>query len=121
MSIEAQPRKLYISPAEFTAEFKKSKEIGAPTEKLVLMFQKIAKNFSTTFTYVNRCDYDACINFAVSEAWRKWESYDPERSDNIFSFYTTIIANDLMTHYNLLTRGKSVNISIDALFASEKS
>jgi hypothetical protein len=113
--------KIYASPKELTEEYYKSIEKGTPTEKLVVLFQKIAKHFSTTFTAQhNKCDIDACINFGTSEAWQKWDKFNPETSDNIFSFYTTMISNDMRLHYNLITRGKHNQISIDALFSGNK-
>ncbi len=111
---------IYVTPKDLIIEYDKSIEKGAPTDKLIALFTKIAKNFSTTFDSKNKCDMDACINYAVAEAWQKWDKFNPEKSDNIFSFYTTMLSNDMRLHYKLITRGKSNQISIDALFSNNK-
>lgn len=118
--VNGKKTKIYIQPKDLIAEFNKSVELGQPTNQLLVMFGKIAKNFCTQFEYKNKCDMDACINFAVSEAWLKWNKYNSERSDNVFSFYTTMIANDLRLHYKQLTRGKSTHVSLDALFSNNQ-
>ena len=118
LTIVSKKKVRYCEPEELLLEYNKSLAIGKPTEKLVSLFTRIATRFSTTFFNVNKCDESACINYAVAEAWQKWESYNPERSNNIFSFYTTMIANDMMVHHKLIKRGKKVNISIEALFSN---
>ena len=106
----------YVSARELYDEYNNSITAGRCTDKLLLYFRRIAKHFTTTFEYVNKCDADAIIEYAVAEAWQKWDSFDSTRTDNIFSFYTTMIANDMKLHYKQLTKGKALNISIESLF-----
>jgi len=110
---------IYVTPKELLEEYNKSIEIGKPTDKLIYLFTKIAKHFSTIFDSKNKCDLDACINYAVSEAWQKWDKYNPEVSDNIFSFFTTMLSNDLKLHYKVITRGKKFQISIESLLTNK--
>lgn len=109
---------IYAPKEKLIEEYNKSLEIGKPTDELINLFFKIAKNFIKTFHNVNACDDLACINYAVTECWRKWNKFDPNKTDNIFSFYTTVIANDMMLHYKTINKGKKVNISIESLFAN---
>jgi hypothetical protein len=109
--------KYYIPPEKFRAEYALSQEKGEPTLKLLLMFEKIAKRYSTKFRCVNKLDTDACVNYALTEAWQKWDKYDETRSDNIFSFFTSMVKNDLAQHYKDITKNKS-HISLDVLFSS---
>lgn len=109
---------IYLQPKIFLAEYNKSIEKGEPTDKLINYFEKIAKKFATTFEYKNKIDFDACINYAVTEAWIKWAKYDTEKSENMFSFFTTMISNDLRIHYKQITKGKKTSISIEALMSS---
>jgi len=111
---------IYLDPKVLFTEYDKSIELGRPTDKLVILFQKIAKNYATTFNTSNKCDLNACINFGVSEACQKWNKYDTEKSDNIFSFYTTIISNDMRLHFKEITKGKGRQISLDALYSNSK-
>jgi len=118
--IDKKKQNIYLDPKILLTEYDKSIGLGVPTEKLVVLFQKIAKNFATTFNSNNKCDLNACINFGVSEAWQKWNKFNPEKSDNLFSFYTTIISNDMKLHFKQITRGKGKQISLDALFSNSK-
>ena len=112
---------IYLKAEDFQAEYDLSIQFGKPTDKLIKMFGKIANNLSTSLYYQNKQDKDACVNFAITEAWLKWKKYDKERCPNIFSFFTTIILNDMRLHYNKLTKGKDINISIDSIFDSDKN
>jgi hypothetical protein len=120
LNITKKKTNIYVTPKELIEEYNKSLILNEPTNKLILLFQKIAKHFCTQFEYKNKCDMDACINYAVSEAWQKWNKFNPEKSDNIFSFFTTMLSNDLRIHYKQLTKGKATQISIDALFSNNQ-
>lgn len=111
--------KIYLSPKLLREEYYKSVEAKTPTEKLVLMFQKIGKNFIRQYDSPNKIDTDACVNYAVAEAWQKWDKYNPDVSDDIFNFYTTMISNDMKLHYKQITKGKDLNISIESLLSNE--
>lgn len=110
--------KHYLTKEELTKEFQKCIEQDKCTDMMLKYFTQIARRFSTIYrnNNNNRTDWNAIVNYAVSEAWVKWREFNPEKSDNIFSFYTTMIANDMRAHYRQLNRGKDVTISIEALF-----
>lgn len=110
----------YVDPKEFIAEYHKSVELGKPTNKLIAFFTKIATGFISLYNGKNQCDTNACINYAVAEAWQKWNKFDETRSDNIFSFFTTIISNDLRLHYKQITKGKERKIYIESLFMTKE-
>ena len=109
----------YLSQKELFDEYMNSISAGKCSDKLLSYFSRLAKRIATTFEYVNYQDLHAVVNYAISEAWQKWDSFDPERSNNIFSFYTTMIMNDMRNHYKEITRGKELNISIESLFTSK--
>lgn len=106
----------YVSAKELYEEYNKSLQLGKCSDKLLLYFRRIAKRFASTFEYVNKADADAVVEYAVAEAWQKWDTFDPQKTNNIFSFYTTMLANDMKLHYKQLTKGKNLNISIESLF-----
>lgn len=117
-----KPKKHYLTAEELQEEYDKSLLFGEPTSKLLEMFEKIARNSYKIFkrekvnSTTNHQDDEAIINYAISEAWRKWRKYDPRVTKNIFSFFTTVILNDCRTHYNKLRQHKNKHISIDAIF-----
>lgn len=106
----------YVSAKELYEEYNKSLQLGKCSDKLLLYFRRIAKRFASTFEYVNKADADAVVEYAVAEAWQKWDTFDSQKTNNIFSFYTTMLANDMKLHYKQLTKGKNLNISIESLF-----
>lgn len=112
-------KKYYVKPEEFHKEYEASLLIDKPTDKLLKMFELIASNYSSKFN--NSCDLDknACINYAVSEAYVKWREYDKTRSNNIFAFFTQMIKNDLTSSYNQINKNSYRNISIDSLFSNQ--
>ncbi|MCK9415714.1 hypothetical protein M0Q97_03525 [Candidatus Dojkabacteria bacterium] len=109
----------FVTPKELKTEYNKSIDLGECTLNLLNMFKKIAERFSIgNYSYVNKIDFNACVNYAVSEAYFKWNKFDEEKSTNIFSFYTTMLSNDMKIHYKQLTRGKELNISLESLFSN---
>lgn len=112
-------KKSQYLPREVLAKsYAESLQQHKPTKELITHFEMIARNFNSVLSsiYTNKCDIEACIFYAVERAWSKWDKYDPERSDNLFSFFTTMIGNDMRQHHNDLWKGKKRNISIDAMF-----
>jgi hypothetical protein len=110
-------KNIYLPPEEFKQEYDSCLINNAPSEKLISYFEKIAKHvFPYTFgNFVNTHDKNACINFAVAEAWKKWNKFDKNKSSNLFSFFTTMIINDMILHFNQLNNCKKQLISIDSL------
>lgn len=115
-----KPKKFYIKPELMRQEYEACMQKDECSEKLLKMFQLIAEHFTSVFYYMNEIDRKTCISFAVTEAWLKWKTYDPTRSNNIFSFFTTMISNDLRQHYKHITKNYHRNISIESLMNSVK-
>ncbi len=108
----------YVSAAELWEEYNKSMEQGRCTDKLLLYARRIIKRFASTLETINKCDLDACIEYAVGEFFQKWDTFDPQRTKKIFSFYTTMLANDLRMHYKLINKNKDLFLSIDSLLSN---
>lgn len=111
---------IYLDPKHIQDCFDDSVKKGECTSELLECFQKIAENFITKYNNANDEDRRACINYAVSEAWQKWDKYDKNRSPNIFAFYTQMISNDLRIHYKMINRHNSMKISLDSLTSDDK-
>ena len=114
----------YLPPDKFARIYQEAVIAKKPTAGLFECFRLIAENYSSIYNNTSQHDKDSIINYAVSEAWRKWEKYNPEVTTNIFSFFTTMISNDMKTHYNLIF-GKNKNkdnkytfVSIEKLFGN---
>ena len=110
----------YVQQNDFHNEYLKSVEIKKPTDKLLLMFEKIAIGYSRKFIG-NKLDIAACVSYAQTEAWKKWDKYDEKRSNNIFAFFTQMIKNDLAQHHKKIFHKKELYISIDSLFTNNQN
>lgn len=111
---------LYINPNQMRKVWDECMQKNECSEELLKYFELIAINFSKVFHYVNEIDKRATINHALSEAWINWKKFDPERTENIFSFFTTCIANWMRQYYNHLTKNKEKHISLETLLSTVK-
>ena len=106
----------YLEPDKLTKDYEDSLKLGKCNDALLKDFQLIAENSIRRLNNGNEehIDRDVCINYAVTEAWRKWKSFNPKKTTNIFSFYTTMILNDMRIHYNYLNRwnGRCISMSL---------
>ena len=107
---------IYLTAEKLRNDFEESLKLNKCSKALLDDFQLIAVNAIRRLNNGNEkhIDKDACINYAVSEAWKKWKLFNPEKTTNIFSFYTTMILNDMRIHYNYLNKwnGRCISMSL---------
>jgi DNA-directed RNA polymerase specialized sigma24 family protein len=115
-------RKNHYLPADkFKRIYLDSVNKGEPSRDLIECFYLIAREYASKFTNFSSQDVDSAINYAVSEAWQKWETCDLEREDsNIFSWFTTMIINDMLNHLKKLDPKKGLQISIQSIFEASR-
>lgn len=97
----------YLPPEIFKAEYEKCRSNDVCSNQLIFMFEKIAKNYYKKLPQLSTKDNQAIIAYGTSQAWRKWKSYDKNVSGNLFAFFTQMIRNDMITHFNKITEGKA--------------
>lgn len=119
-SVDLLQKKQYLPNDVFLAEYNKCKLVGVPSDKLILMFEKIAKNYATMFHNIAYHRLKECIQYATECAYIKWDKFDQNKSDNAFSFFTQMIKNDMLTHLKKLKGHEKRCISIDAIFAGNE-
>ena len=112
---------IYLKNEVLEKHHKDSIEKGECLQPLLDDFFLLAKNIYKTLGQETDLDRDACINYAVTEAWLKWDKYTPERSSNMFAFFTSMIMNDLRIHYNYLNRVSNRSISLTLFENNEKN
>ena len=101
---------IYLKNEVFERHYNESVKTGEVSKLLLHDFFLLASNIYKMLGQKTDINRDACINYAVSEAWRKWRKYVPEKSANIFAFFTSMIMNDMKIHHNYIN--KIVNRSI---------
>ncbi len=107
---------VYLQNETFLSEWYNCKKTGVCSDLLLKFFTRIAKRYVVRFPPTSALDRDAVVNYAVSEAWLKWDKFDPEQSNNIFAYFTQMIKNDMITHYNELNKGRQVTLSLDVFY-----
>jgi hypothetical protein len=102
----------YLNNADIIIEYRKSIQLNSCTDQLLRYFMLIAQRSSNIFQYHDEYDRRVCVNHAVAEAWQKWRSFNIELSNNPFSFYTTMILNDMRNEYRRMYKNKRMYISL---------
>ena len=89
--------KFYIDKKEMFQEIVKSKENGKCSEELGLMFMKLAEKYSHHPMFrdyerrYGKAFKDDLIATGLHACAKAWNKFDPEKSDNPFSFFTTCL------------------------------
>lgn len=112
----------YLNPDKFKFDYEDSVKKGFCTTHLLEDFKLIADNVYNIITKGNKnydIDGEMCKMYAVEEAFFKWKKYNPERTPNIFAFFSQMIKNDIMAHYNFINKGKERNISMSMFQESD--
>jgi hypothetical protein len=104
-------KKAYISNKEFLEEIIKSKEQDELTPRTGELFLKLAKRIAATkFYYVVEADKYTCMSGGLEDCVRYWRTFNPEKSNNPFSFFTMTIINGMKREFNKLYPVRAANI-----------
>ena len=87
--------KQYVSNPYFLKEMIKSKEQGELTPEALKMIQLIAENLTRKKYFKLNEDREDCIQNAMLDALLYWKSFDPEKSNNPFAYFTSLLTNGL--------------------------
>ena len=85
--------KIYVKNKDLLAEFKSSKEKGSLNPEIVGMFYLIIDGISKKMSYKDPADKEDCMAFAMEDLCKYWDRFNPEKSDNAFSYFTQIAKN----------------------------
>lgn len=109
---------IYLDPNDMLKVYEKCVQTNNCSYELLKMFELIANKFSKSkfINFTSNHDRRACVNYAVQEAWKKWDKYDKNRSTNIFAFFTQMIKNDLLQHHEKLNKKSRNMVHLDAIF-----
>jgi hypothetical protein len=79
----------YVSNAQLLEEFHIAKAKGKLTDKMAKYLMLIAERYSYHPWFVNYSFREDLVNAAVVNLCANWHKFNPEKSDNPFSYYTT--------------------------------
>lgn len=87
---DANPNaKKYCTNADLLPAFLEAKKQGVLTKELALMLQMIAEKYSYHHWFRNYSFRDDMVAEATVNLCKQWHKFDPEKSNNPFSYFTT--------------------------------
>lgn len=95
-------QKNYLSNRELTYEMIISREMGILSDKAKNMLLLINKNISRKFHYANPDDRLDCEAEGLYQMFKNWYSFDIEKGDNAFSFFTEVSKRGFAQGFNRL-------------------
>lgn len=92
----------YVSNAELLKEILRSRELGYLTEEATIMIMIIAKRLARMFVFPCEEDKEDCIATAMLDVVDGWHKFDPEKSNNPFSYFTQLCKNGFAKGWKIL-------------------
>ena len=86
-------RVIYLSNKELMAAVLASKESKRMNDTLAKMLQLLCYRYSKTGKFVNYSYNEDMQSYAMMMLVRTWNSFNPEKSNNAFAFFTQMIKN----------------------------
>lgn len=100
--IKADKNGHYVPNRVLLSEIMKSRELGKPTDDLIMMFTAIATKLSNVWYYKFPEDKEDCIQRAVLDCILYWDRFDTNKSDNPFSYFTSVCDKGIKKGWNEL-------------------
>lgn len=97
----------YIDKDEFREEILKCRENDELSEKLTKMFITLANNVANKMYYADPMDREDCVSTALYSCVKYWKSFNPEKSDNPFAYFTSVCTLGLCKGWKDLNKGRS--------------
>lgn len=88
----------YVRNSELLPVVIEAKRLGHVTDELVRMIQKIATRYSLKYNFVGYSYREDMVSVAVMNLCNNALKFDPEKSSNPFSFYTTAIYHSFLQY-----------------------
>ena len=108
--------KEYVSNPLLLKEIIKSKEQDQLTDNALKMLMLMCENLQRKLYYSDPDDKKDCSQTAMLDVLSYWRNFDPEKSNNPFAFYTSILTNGLAKGWDRLGKKKfpdSIMTSLD--------
>jgi hypothetical protein len=106
-------KKYYVDSKILEEEILKSKQNDQLTNDAVKIINLMIKNISLKFSYKYENDRIECESAALENVVYAWRNYDPNKSNNAFSYFTQVIKTGFAKGFNILyptKNGTKINI-----------
>ena len=95
--------KYYINNKEFFNEILTSRVQDKLTDRAVSLILLLAERRSATkFFYIHESDRYTCMSQGIEDSIKYWRTFNPEKSENPFAFFTSVIDNGMKKQFNSL-------------------
>lgn len=79
----------YVTNAQLMEAIAEDKKTGQLSDKLAKMLYMIAERYSYSSSFAGYSFREDMVSFAVVNLCANWHKFDPAKSENPFSFFTT--------------------------------
>jgi hypothetical protein len=91
---------VYVTNKALLAEFKISREKGEMTKELAKMVMLICERYARRGSYASYTYNEDLQSFALMNLVKSWKSFNPEKSQNPFAYFTSCIHNSFLQYLN---------------------
>lgn len=107
-SVTVAGKTIYLNNKELLAAVKQSKEVGQMSNTLAMMLQMLCSKYAKKGNFINYSYNEDMQGYAMMMLVRTWNSFDPEKSNNPFAFFTQCIKNSFIQYLNQEKRQRDV-------------
>lgn len=101
-------KNIYLSNKELLLEVKRAKKLDVMTNQLAQMLQLLCGKYAKKGNFVNYSYNEDMQAYAMMMLVRTWKSFNPEKSNNPFAFFTQCIKHSFIQYLNQEKRQRSV-------------
>lgn len=110
----------YVKNADLRKAIIESKEKDELTIEAIEMLTLMANRYANKLSYALEDDKHDCISFAIFDCYLYWRSYDHEKYNNAFAYFTQIIKNGFAKGwrrlYGNMPKSKKISISSNNIY-----
>lgn len=107
--MKEQPQKnIYLNNKSLLAEVMESKRKGKMTDKLAKMLMLLTSRYAKKGNFANYSYNEDMVGYAMLMLVKTWDSFDPNKSDNPFAFFTQCIKNSFIQYLNQEKRQRNI-------------
>lgn len=107
-TITVAGKTVYLTNKDLMIEVKRSKEKGQMTNELAMMLQLLCSRYAKKGNFINYSYNEDMQAYALMMLVRTWNSFDPEKSNNPFAFFTQCVKNSFIQYLNQEKRQRDV-------------
>lgn len=107
-SIVQGGKTIYLNNKELLAEVKRCKKKGQMSDMLAKMLQLLCSKYAKKGSFINYSYNEDMQAYAMMMLVRTWNSFDPDKSNNPFAFFTQCIKNSFIQFLNQEKRQRDV-------------